>query len=232
MIVKEATVGKDNRAVGFCGKDTLFRVVDGMSQCIYVISPELYIRNILYISLKIQAAVRQLFAQICLDSHIKNLPVQADTVTDTFRVEILQVPVAPFHKHMLVFFHNQLLVLVKRDMLHFFFRQHTRVTLIMKDILIRIIRPLPDLRHFLNLPQRAVRMLQFAFYVTSLCDVPILAEHHVVIRIHETFKIIRLIFQHQLEILADASLLFKHFPEDWHYPLPCIFRQKFEYILP
>ena len=50
MIVQETTVGKDNRAIGLGGKDTFFGVVDGMSQCIDVISTMLYVRDVLDIA--------------------------------------------------------------------------------------------------------------------------------------------------------------------------------------
>ena len=42
MIVQETTVSEDNRAIGSGGKDTFFGIVDGMSQCVDVISAMLY----------------------------------------------------------------------------------------------------------------------------------------------------------------------------------------------
>lgn len=50
MIVQETTVGEDDRAIGLGGKDTFFGVVDGMSQCIDVISAMLYVRDVLDIA--------------------------------------------------------------------------------------------------------------------------------------------------------------------------------------
>mgnify|MGYP001339131130 CR=1 FL=1 len=61
MIVQETTVGKDNRAIGLGGKDTFFGVVDGMSQCIDVISTMLYVRDVLDIAFDIETTVGALF---------------------------------------------------------------------------------------------------------------------------------------------------------------------------
>ena len=66
MIVQETTVGKDNRAIGLGGKDTFFGVVDGMSQCIDVISTMLYVRDVLDIAFDIETTVGALFTQISL----------------------------------------------------------------------------------------------------------------------------------------------------------------------
>ena len=70
--------------------------------------------------------------------------------------------------------------------------EHAGMSQIMKNVFIRIVHPLTDLRHFLYLPQRSVRLFQLAFHVASLGDVAILAEHHVIIRMHDTFKIINI----------------------------------------
>ena len=73
-----------------------------------------------------------------------------------------------------------------------YFAQHAGMSQIMKNVFIRIVHPLTDLRHFLYLSQRSVRLFQLAFHVASLGDVAILAEHHVIIRMHDTFKIINI----------------------------------------
>ena len=70
--------------------------------------------------------------------------------------------------------------------------EHAGMSQIMKNVFIRIVHPLTDLRHFLYLPQRSVRLFQLAFHVASLGDVAILAEHHVIIRMHDAFKIINI----------------------------------------
>ena len=117
-------------------------------------------------------------------------------------------------------------------MLHILLAQYSRVSCIMKHIFRRIIRPVSDLRHLLNLAQCAVCLLQLAFHVTSLRDIPILAKHHVVIRIHETLEIECLILQLQLEVFADTPMFPDHRLEHRHYLIPCPLWQKFEDILP
>ena len=117
-------------------------------------------------------------------------------------------------------------------MLHILLAQYSRVSCIMKHIFHRIIRPVSDLRHLLNLAQCAVCLLQLAFHVTSLRDIPILAKHHIIIRMHETLEIECLILQLQLEVFADTPMFPDHRLEHRHYLIPCPLWQKFEDILP
>ena len=203
-----------------------------MSQCIDVIPPVLEITDILNISFYIETAVGHFLPQISLDAHIKNAPVEPNPVADTFRVEFRYILFAPIFESQAILLHYQLLVRVERDVLHTLLAQYSCVSCIMKHIFRRIIRPMSDLRHLLNLAQRAVCLLQLAFHVTSLRDIPILAKHHVVIRIHETLEIERLILQHQLKVFADIPLFPDHRLEHRHNLIPCTFRQKFENILP
>ena len=94
----------------------------------------------------------------------------------------------------------------------------------MENILIRIVRPLSYLGYLLDGPQGEICLFQPSFYIASLRDVAILAKHHTVIREHEAFEVKSFAFQHQLEVLADATLLFEHNLKDGHHPLSCIFR--------
>ena len=232
VIMQKTSVGKNHRTVGFGGKDTLFRVINGVSQRIDVISPVLESGDILNIPFYIATSVRQFLPQISLDTHIKNIPVQPNPVTDTFLIEFRHILSAPVLESRTVFLHYHLFVLVERDLLHTFLAQYPRISRIIKHVFCCIIRPMSDLRHLLNLAQRAVCLLQLAFHVTSLRDIPILAKHHAVIRIHETLEIERLILQLQLEVFADIPLFPDHRLEHRHYLIPCTFRQKFKNILP
>ena len=83
-----------------------------------------------------------------------------------------------------------------------------------------------------GLAQCAVCLLQLAFHVTSLRDIPILAKHHIIIRMHETLEIECLILQLQLEVFADTPMFPDHRLEHRHYLIPCPLWQKFEDILP
>ena len=223
MIVQETTVGKDNRAIGLGGKDTFFGVVDGMSQCIDVISTMLYVRDVLDIAFDIETTVGALFTQISLDTHIEDFSVQADTVADAFHVEFFFVHPTPFHKTLTVFFYNQFHIFLNGKVLHIFLAQNTGISKIMKNILFRIVRPLSYLGYLLDSPQGEICLFQLSFYVASLRDVAILAKHHTVIREHEAFEVKGFAFQHQLEVLADASLFFEYNLEAGHHPLSRIF---------
>ena len=75
-----------------------FGVVDGMSQCIDVISTMLYVRDVLDIAFDIETTVGALFTQISLDTHIEDFSVQANAITDALHVELFLVHVAPFIK--------------------------------------------------------------------------------------------------------------------------------------
>ena len=99
-----------------------------------------------------------------------------------------------------------------------------------EDIVAGVVHPLSDLSHFLYLPQISVHLFQLAFHVASLGDVPILAEHHVIVRIHDTLEIIGIILQFQLVVLADASLFPKHGLEGAVNLLTGVFGHPFEYI--
>lgn len=100
----------------------------------------------------------------------------------------------------------------------------------MEDIVASVVHPLSDLSHFLYLPQISVHLFQLAFHVASLGDVPILAEHHVIVRIHDTLEIIGIILQFQLVVLADASLFPKHGLEGAVNLLTGMLGHTFEYI--
>jgi len=57
-----------------------------------------------------------------------------------------------------------------------------------------------------------------------------LAEHHVIVRIHDTLEIIGIILQFQLVVLADASLFPKHGLEGAVNLLTGMLGHTFEYI--
>ena len=192
VIVEKTPVGKDDRTVLSGGKDTLLGVVDSVRQRIDIVSAALDIGDILDISLDRKAAVREFLTQISLDTHIIYLSVHLYAVADTVRIEPLQISKFPVDKRLPVFFNDILPVFLERNASYRFFTQHAGMSQIMKNVFIRIVHPLTDLRHFLDLPQRSVRLFQLAFHVTSLGDVAILAEHHVIIRMHDAFKIINI----------------------------------------
>ena len=192
MIVEKTPVGKDDRTVLSGGKDTLLGVVDSVRQRIDIVSAALDIGDILDISLDRKAAVREFLTQISLDTHIIYLSVHLYAVADTVRIEPLQISKFPVDKRLPVFFNDILPVFLERNASYRFFTQHAGMSQIMKNVFIRIVHPLTDLRHFLDLPQRSVRLFQLAFHVASLGDVAILAEHHVIIRMHDAFKIINI----------------------------------------
>ena len=194
-----------------------------MSQCIDVISAMLYVRDVLDIAFDVETTVGALFTQISLYTHIEDLSVQADTVADAFHVEFFLVHVTPFHKALTVFFYNQFHIFLNGKVLHIFLAQNTGISKIMKNILFRIVRPLSYLGYLLNSPQGEICLFQLSFYVASLRDVAILTKHHTVIREHEAFEVKSFVFQHQLEVLADASLFFEYNLEDGHHPLSRIF---------
>ena len=85
------------------------------------------------------------------------------------------------------------------------------------------IRDRSYLGYLLDSPQGEICLFQLSFYVASLRDVAILTKHHTVIREHEAFEVKSFAFQHQLEVLADASLFFEYNLEDGHHPLSRIF---------
>ena len=105
VIVQKTSVGKDHRAVGFGGKDTLFRIINGMSQCIDIIPPVLENSDILDIPFYIATAVGQFLPQISLDTHIENIPVQLDPVTDTFLIEFRHILFAPILESRVILLH-------------------------------------------------------------------------------------------------------------------------------
>ena len=76
-----------------------------MSQCIDIIPPVLENSDILDISFYIATAVGQFLTQISLDTHIENIPVQPDPVTDTFLVEPLHISKLTSCKRRRIFFH-------------------------------------------------------------------------------------------------------------------------------
>ena len=224
VIVQETTIGEDNRAIGSGGKDTLFGVVDSVRQRIDVISAMLYVRNILNIPLDVETAVGALFTQISLDTHIEDFPVQSDAIADALHVELPFVHPTPFPETLTVFFYNQFHIFFNGEILHTFLTQNACITQIMENILIRIVRPLSYLGYLLDGPQGEICLFQPSFYIASLRDVAILAKHHAIIRKHEAFEVENFVIQHQLEVLADATLLFEHNLKDGHHPLSCIFR--------
>ena len=105
VIVQKTSVGKDHRTVGFGGIDTLFRIINGMSQCIDIIPPVLENSDILDIPFYIAASVGQFLPQISLDTHIENIPVQPDPVTDTFLIEFRHILFAPILESRVILLH-------------------------------------------------------------------------------------------------------------------------------
>ena len=152
VIVQETTIGEDDRTIGSGGKDTLFGVVDSMSQCVDVISATLYVRDVLNIPFDVETTVGALFTQISLDTHIEDFPVQANAITDALHVEFFLVHVTPFNKTLTVFFYNQFHIFFNGKVLHTFFAQDTCISKIMENILFRIIRPLSYLGNLLDSP--------------------------------------------------------------------------------
>ena len=152
MIVQETTVSEDNRAIGSGGKDTFFGIVDGMSQCVDVISAMLYIRDVLNIPFDVETIVGALFTQISLDTHIEDFSVQANSITDALHVELFLVHVAPFNKTLTIFFYNQFHIFLNGKVLHTFLTQNACITQIMENILICIVCPLSYLGNLLDSP--------------------------------------------------------------------------------
>jgi len=121
MVVQKTAVGEDDCAIRFGGKDTLLGIVDGVRQRIDIVSAMLYVRDILDVPFDVETTVGKLFAQISLDTHIENLPVQADTITDALHVELFFVYVPPFLEALTILFHDQFHVLLNGNILDFFF---------------------------------------------------------------------------------------------------------------